>query len=70
MFKGFQFAGSPAEFTCPQGHSSNLGGFPFHVNKFLDVLTNVANLAKLMTRDREIDMAELDKAWTAANPDT
>ncbi len=29
-----------------------------------------ANLADLMTRDREIDMAELDKAWTAANPET
>ena len=29
-----------------------------------------ANLTELMTRDREIDMAELDKAWTAANPET
>ena len=29
-----------------------------------------ANLAELMTQDREIDMAELDKAWTAANPET
>ena len=29
-----------------------------------------ANLAELMTRDREIDMAELDKAWTAGNPET
>jgi len=29
-----------------------------------------ANLAELMTKDREIDMAELDKAWTAANPET
>jgi len=29
-----------------------------------------ANLADLMTQDREIDMAELDKAWTAANPET
>jgi glutathione-regulated potassium-efflux system protein KefB len=28
-----------------------------------------ANLAELMTKDREIDMAELDKAWTAANPE-
>lgn len=28
------------------------------------------NLAELMTKDREIDMAELDKAWTAANPET
>ena len=28
-----------------------------------------ANLAELMTQDREIDMAELDKAWTAANPE-
>jgi CPA2 family monovalent cation:H+ antiporter-2/glutathione-regulated potassium-efflux system ancillary protein KefC len=29
-----------------------------------------ANLAELMRQDREIDMAELDKAWTAANPET
>ncbi len=29
-----------------------------------------ANLAELMKQDREIDMAELDKAWTAANPET
>ncbi len=29
-----------------------------------------ANLAELMSKDREIDMAELDKAWTAANPET
>jgi CPA2 family monovalent cation:H+ antiporter-2/glutathione-regulated potassium-efflux system ancillary protein KefC len=29
-----------------------------------------ANLAELMTQDREIDMTELDKAWTAANPGT
>ena len=29
-----------------------------------------ANLAALMTRDRESDMRELDKAWTAANPET
>jgi monovalent cation:proton antiporter-2 (CPA2) family protein len=29
-----------------------------------------ANLAELMTQDRQIDMAELDKAWTAANPET
>ena len=29
-----------------------------------------ANLAELMAKDREIDMAELDKAWTAANPET
>jgi glutathione-regulated potassium-efflux system protein KefB len=29
-----------------------------------------ANLAELMTKDREIDMTELDKAWTAANPET
>jgi CPA2 family monovalent cation:H+ antiporter-2/glutathione-regulated potassium-efflux system ancillary protein KefC len=29
-----------------------------------------ANLAELMTKDREIDMAELDKAWNAANPET
>jgi CPA2 family monovalent cation:H+ antiporter-2/glutathione-regulated potassium-efflux system ancillary protein KefC len=29
-----------------------------------------ANLAELMTKDREIDMVELDKAWTAANPET
>jgi CPA2 family monovalent cation:H+ antiporter-2/glutathione-regulated potassium-efflux system ancillary protein KefC len=29
-----------------------------------------ANLAELMTKDREIDMEELDKAWTAANPET
>jgi CPA2 family monovalent cation:H+ antiporter-2/glutathione-regulated potassium-efflux system ancillary protein KefC len=29
-----------------------------------------ANLAELMTQDREIDMVELDKAWTAANPET
>ncbi len=29
-----------------------------------------ANLADLMKQDREIDMAELDKAWTAANPET
>ena len=28
------------------------------------------NLAELMKKDREIDMEELDKAWTAANPDT
>ncbi|MGD9045393.1 MAG: monovalent cation:proton antiporter-2 (CPA2) family protein [Desulfobacterales bacterium] len=29
-----------------------------------------ANLAELMKKDREIDMEELDKAWTAANPET
>ena len=29
-----------------------------------------ADLAELMKKDREIDMAELDKAWTAANPET
>ncbi len=29
-----------------------------------------ANLAELMKQDREIDMVELDKAWTAANPET
>ena len=29
-----------------------------------------ANLAELMKQDREIDMEELDKAWTAANPET
>jgi CPA2 family monovalent cation:H+ antiporter-2/glutathione-regulated potassium-efflux system ancillary protein KefC len=29
-----------------------------------------ANLGELMQRDRQIDMAELDKAWTAANPET
>jgi len=29
-----------------------------------------ANLAELMTKDREVDMAELDKAWTVANPET
>ena len=29
-----------------------------------------ANLAALMKKDREIDMEELDKAWTAANPET
>jgi CPA2 family monovalent cation:H+ antiporter-2/glutathione-regulated potassium-efflux system ancillary protein KefC len=29
-----------------------------------------ANLAELMSKDREIDMAELDKAWTTANPET
>ena len=29
-----------------------------------------ANLAELITKDREIDMVELDKAWTAANPET
>lgn len=29
-----------------------------------------ANLVELMTKDREIDMADLDKAWTAANPET
>jgi CPA2 family monovalent cation:H+ antiporter-2/glutathione-regulated potassium-efflux system ancillary protein KefC len=29
-----------------------------------------ANLAALMKQDREIDMAELDKAWTAANPES
>lgn len=29
-----------------------------------------ANLAELMTKDREIDMTELDKAWTVANPET
>lgn len=28
-----------------------------------------ANLAELMRKDREIDMEELDKAWTAANPE-
>ena len=28
------------------------------------------NLAELMKQDREVDMAELDKAWTAANPET
>ena len=29
-----------------------------------------ANLAELMQKDREIDMEELEKAWTAANPET
>jgi CPA2 family monovalent cation:H+ antiporter-2/glutathione-regulated potassium-efflux system ancillary protein KefC len=29
-----------------------------------------ANLVELMKNDREIDMTELDKAWTAANPET
>jgi CPA2 family monovalent cation:H+ antiporter-2/glutathione-regulated potassium-efflux system ancillary protein KefC len=29
-----------------------------------------ANLAELMTKDRKINMEELDKAWTAANPET
>ena len=29
-----------------------------------------ANLAELMTIDRELDMAALDRAWTAANPET
>jgi CPA2 family monovalent cation:H+ antiporter-2/glutathione-regulated potassium-efflux system ancillary protein KefC len=29
-----------------------------------------ADLAELMKKDREIDMEELDKAWTAANPET
>ena len=29
-----------------------------------------ADLAELMKKDREIDMAELDKAWTTANPET
>ena len=29
-----------------------------------------ANLAELMVKDREIDMAELDRAWTTANPET
>ena len=29
-----------------------------------------ANLGELMQEDRQIDMAELDKAWTAANPET
>ena len=29
-----------------------------------------ANLVELMTKDREIDMVELDKAWTAANPES
>jgi len=28
-----------------------------------------ANLEELMKKDREIDMEELDKAWTAANPE-
>ena len=28
-----------------------------------------ANLAELMTKDREIDMKELDKAWTAVSPE-
>jgi len=28
------------------------------------------NLTELMKKDREIDMHELDKAWTAANPET
>ena len=28
-----------------------------------------ANLADLITNDREIDMVERDKAWTAANPE-
>ncbi len=28
------------------------------------------NLSELMKQDREIDMEELDKAWTAANPET
>ena len=28
------------------------------------------NLAELMAKDREIDMTELDRAWTAANPET
>jgi hypothetical protein len=27
------------------------------------------NLVELMEKDREIDMAELDKAWTAASPE-
>ena len=27
-----------------------------------------ANLAELMKKDREIDIEELDKAWTAAKP--
>lgn len=29
-----------------------------------------ANLVELMEKDREIDLEELDKAWTAANPET
>ena len=29
-----------------------------------------ANLVELMKKDREIDMEELEKAWTAANPET
>jgi hypothetical protein len=29
-----------------------------------------ADLTELMKKDREIDMEELDKAWTAANPET
>jgi len=29
-----------------------------------------ANLVELMEKDREIDMEELDKAWTAANPES
>jgi CPA2 family monovalent cation:H+ antiporter-2/glutathione-regulated potassium-efflux system ancillary protein KefC len=28
------------------------------------------DLAELMKKDQEIDMEELDKAWTAANPET
>lgn len=28
------------------------------------------NLAELMKRDREVDMEELDKAWSGGNPDT
>jgi CPA2 family monovalent cation:H+ antiporter-2/glutathione-regulated potassium-efflux system ancillary protein KefC len=29
-----------------------------------------ADLAELMNKDQEVDLAELDKAWTAANPET
>jgi Kef-type K+ transport system membrane component KefB len=29
-----------------------------------------ADLAELMKKNRKIDMAELDKAWTTANPET
>jgi CPA2 family monovalent cation:H+ antiporter-2/glutathione-regulated potassium-efflux system ancillary protein KefC len=29
-----------------------------------------ADLAELIKKDREIDMEELDKAWTAAKPET
>jgi len=40
-------------------------------NKYISMYQlHNANLAELMTKDREIDIAELDKAWTAANPET